>query len=171
MTTGGNRHSNASIWTATAAGAHDQLMAAMKEPSPPSKPRFVRPALAAVNHRLFDVAHLERAVHELEARTGDSKDSLQRAYAALRSLGPWRPLAAAPSALNLDRLRAEFVNFIHVIDFVEAQMALSRLGSSRIAYFPPILLVGDPGIGKTAFASRLAAIIGTTFEEIALAGT
>lgn len=168
---GAARPSNASLWASTAAGAHHRLMTAMREPSPPGHPRFTASRLAKVSHRLFDMANLERAVHELDARTGDSKDSLQRAYGTLRCLGPWRPLAPAPSALNFDELRYAFGNFSKVIDFIEEQMMLSSLGTSQVAWAPPILLAGDPGVGKTALAARLAAVIGTTFEEISLAGT
>lgn len=159
------------MWARTAEAAHEQLTSLMKAPSPPGRKHAVVKALAGANHRLFDVAHLERAVAELDARSGDSKDSLQRAYAALRCAGPWRPLAPAPAASCLDQLRDWFPNFNPVIEWIDAQMALSRLGSSRVAHFPPILLLGDAGVGKTALASQLAATLGTGFEEIALPGT
>ena len=158
------------LWAKAAEAAHEQLTSLIKAPSPPGRVHGRVKALAAANHRLFDMTDLEYAVRELEAQTGESKDSLQKAYTALRCVGPWRPLAPAPAASCLDQLRDCFPNFNPVIGWIDAQMALSRLGTLRAAHFPPILLVGDPGVGKTAFASQLAGAIGTGFEEISLPG-
>lgn len=49
--------------------------------------------------------------------------------------------------------------FLPVIDLVDRGVHLSRVAGTGLA-FPPMLIVGPPGIGKTHFCKRLAAALG-----------
>ncbi|WP_089174473.1 AAA family ATPase [Bosea sp. AS-1] len=60
---------------------------------------------------------------------------------------------------RLGRLREECPGFVEVIALVERAAALSAIAGTGIA-FPPTLLVGPPGLGKTHFSRRLAAALG-----------
>lgn len=60
---------------------------------------------------------------------------------------------------RLARLREECPGFVEVIALVERAAALSAVAKTGIA-FPPLLLVGPPGLGKTHFSRRLAAALG-----------
>lgn len=72
-------------------------------------------------------------------------------------------LQAASSAL--DGLRIVYPHFSEVIDFVSQHFAL---GSQSQASFslPPILLNGEPGLGKTHFAFALSEVLGTSFRRV-----
>lgn len=66
-----------------------------------------------------------------------------------------------------DDLKANFPNFNEVIDYYQSQFRLNSLtDKNRIT---PILLLGEPGIGKTFFAQELAKKLNTgyTFIDIA----
>lgn len=79
----------------------------------------------------------------------------------LASVEPLRPLVVADAGMRerLSRLREECPGFVEVIALVERAAALSAIAGIGIA-FPPILLVGPPGLGKTHFSRRLAAALG-----------
>ncbi|MBN9449919.1 MAG: AAA family ATPase [Bosea sp.] len=79
----------------------------------------------------------------------------------LASVEPLRPLVVADAGMRerLSRLREECPGFVEVIALVERAVALSALAGTGIA-FPPLLLVGPPGLGKTHFSRRLAAALG-----------
>jgi hypothetical protein len=64
-------------------------------------------------------------------------------------------------------LDARFPNFIEVITYYKAQFRLNLLTGRD--YIPPILLLGSPGIGKTAFAKSLAHAFNTGYTFIDMA--
>lgn len=65
-----------------------------------------------------------------------------------------------------EKLRLTHPHFGEVIDFVMQHHALSS--RSKVALpMTPILLNGEPGVGKTHFAFELASVIGTTCRRVA----
>ena len=66
----------------------------------------------------------------------------------------------------LEKLRSTHPHFGEVIDFVIQHQALSSRSSAALP-MTPILLNGEPGLGKTHFAFELAALIGTTCRRVA----
>ena len=80
-------------------------------------------------------------------------------------------LAAPPVApKTVTDLIAEFPNFEEVLNFIAGYCAASKVGSLGYMAFPPILLVGPPGIGKTELCSRLGEILRIPVESIGLGG-
>ncbi|MFC5422183.1 AAA family ATPase [Bosea eneae] len=79
---------------------------------------------------------------------------------ALANVDPLRRLVVADAGMRerLARLREECPGFSGVIALVERAVALSAIAGTGIA-FPPLLLVGPPGLGKTHFSCRLAAAL------------
>lgn len=67
-------------------------------------------------------------------------------------------------------MRRDHPNFSEVVDFYEGKFALAMLNGG-IMTARPVLLNGEPGIGKTAFASRIAKIIQTSFVVVPMAAT
>jgi ATP-dependent Lon protease len=58
-------------------------------------------------------------------------------------------------------------HFGELIDIVARAVTLSHITNSPLR-LPPILLVGEPGIGKTHISKRVAQALGTGIHEIAL---
>lgn len=63
-----------------------------------------------------------------------------------------------------DTLTEQFPNFKEVINFYKGQFRLRKL-TGKI-YTPPVLLFGEPGIGKTKFAKELAKYLETGYTFI-----
>jgi len=73
-------------------------------------------------------------------------------------------------AQRWQRLRTDFPNFSEALDLLEKRYALASLRQDTPVSFPPILLLGDPGVGKTAFSTALAKEIGLYYGAIPMAG-
>lgn len=72
-----------------------------------------------------------------------------------------------PSEIIWSQLEIQFPNFSEVTAYYKAQFRLNQMtGKERI---PPILLLGEPGIGKTHFAKCLAKALQTGYTFIDLA--
>lgn len=60
---------------------------------------------------------------------------------------------------KLEKLKQEFPNFGQVISHIQEEYILNQTSTIPYFYFSPILLSGEPGIGKTFFSDRLCQII------------
>lgn len=102
------------------------------------------------------------------ACTGD--EDRQRVKALCKLLfdsGEHRPLCT-PNALwelQLDDLETQFPVFAEVVAYVRGAISISMLEKSAPILLP-ILLVGNPGVGKTYFTSRLAKLLNAPFSTI-----
>lgn len=77
-----------------------------------------------------------------------------------------KPLVVHDESI-FDKLLEEFPNFEEVINFYKSQFRLKKLsGKNRIT---PILLLGEPGIGKTYFAKKLAQYLNTGYTFLDMA--
>jgi len=116
--------------------------------------------------QLYNPVDFENMRDQVHLQPSDVRVILQRNLDQLGSLGPDRKFASAPDVKALNNLRACFPNFSEVIDTVARRAALARLAGNSIAQWPPMLLLGEPGIGKTAFVKALAETVKTHFFEI-----
>jgi ATP-dependent Lon protease len=62
----------------------------------------------------------------------------------------------------MDALFEDLPNFTEVLEDIRKQLALC-VDSNDSIELPPMLLLGEPGIGKTHFARRLAQLLGTGY--------
>lgn len=71
-----------------------------------------------------------------------------------------------PDNFNIfDQLDAELPNFKDVTAFYRGSFALNRSREAKKYKAPkPILLLGNPGIGKTHYAKKLAQLLGTSYR-------
>ncbi len=124
-----------------------------------------------LNDLIYPIAkieHVKKRVDELQSRSDDIKGRVGHTLKKLWN--PERVLRAVPDGVDLDSLRSRFPQFNDVIDFYENSIvSLSRLDLPF--EIQPILLQGDPGLGKTYFASELAKCIQLPFFEFSLATT
>src|ERR671922_3123251 len=108
---------------------------------------------------VYDVCAVEKALQELSP---GANEALRTLYEKMVRLGGQR-FTGEPSALPaMERLFAELPNFTAVLADIRKHLAL-WFDSEVSIELPPMLLLGEPGIGKTHFARKLAALLGTGF--------
>src|SRR5215211_3189093 len=108
---------------------------------------------------VYDVPAVEKALQELSPT---SNESLRAVYEKMLRLGGQR-FTVKPSALpEMDALFEDLPNFSEVLEDIRKHLALC-VDSSDSIELPPMLLLGEPGIGKTHFARKLAELLGTGF--------
>lgn len=67
-------------------------------------------------------------------------------------------------------LKENYPNCMEFLDYIEqfALLSLCREKTGQM-YFPPVLLAGPPGVGKTAIVREVAKLLGVAFKQIDMA--
>src|SRR5947207_3017301 len=108
---------------------------------------------------VYDVPGVERALQDLAP---SANEALRAIYEKMLRLGGQR-VTVKPSALaEMEDLFRELPNFATVLEDIRKHLALC-VNSNDSIELPPMLLLGEPGIGKTHFARKLAQLLGTGF--------
>jgi len=84
--------------------------------------------------------------------------------------GFYRPAQPLPDPEAIAGLAEEFPNFAEVAEFYAQQAAISKISGKGRVRLPPVLLLGPPGVGKTAFSMRLAERLGVSQFAAAFSG-
>jgi ATP-dependent Lon protease len=108
---------------------------------------------------VYDVSGVEKALQELSP---SANEALRAVYEKMLRLGGQR-FTVKPSALpEMDALFDELPNFAPVLEDIRKHLALC-VDSEDSIEVPPMLLLGEPGIGKTHFARKISQLLGTGF--------
>ena len=94
-------------------------------------------------------------------------EALRGIYDRMKRAGDMRYIVKPAGLDALDALEAACPNFKHVIHDIRKQLALAMSGNQPL-FFTPVLLLGEPGLGKTHFAKSLAKALGTGFELVSM---
>ena len=113
---------------------------------------------------IYSVADVNRAAGDSTARTNEG---LKGWYDRMRELGGSRYIIKPSTHTAVDDLYDASPNFRGVIDDLRKFLALAISGNEAVQ-FTPILLLGEPGLGKTYFAKKLAHALGTGFEFVSM---
>ena len=116
---------------------------------------------------IYSMSEAESNFNKAEEVYGD--DRAKYAKGLLKDLaksGNRKNLAGPPPANALKNLRRDFPNFGEAIDQIEYAAALSSLSDKDWFQMQPLLLLGPPGVGKTAFAQAFAKILNIHFRRI-----
>ncbi|MFY7941636.1 MAG: AAA family ATPase [Burkholderiaceae bacterium] len=106
---------------------------------------------------VFAPGDVERKLAKLPER---ECESLRNVYQRMLERGPERFQVKPSGVPDMGELYAQLPNFTEVLDDVKRHVALSHDCRDGLEV-TPILLLGDPGIGKTHFAKKLAQLLGT----------
>lgn len=113
---------------------------------------------------VYSVADVDRA---MEDSAPSKNESLKSLYEKMKKTGGVRYIVKPSSTNGVDSLYDACPNFKEVIDDLKKHMALAISGNEPMQ-FTPMLLLGEPGLGKTHFARSVARVLGTEFEFISM---
>ncbi|WP_292938527.1 AAA family ATPase [Noviherbaspirillum sp.] len=118
----------------------------------------------ARSHTIYSMKAVESAQERARAL---KSPELEAFYDNMLELGAERFVTTPSSTGALDPLYEDCPNFGEVLDDLTRYLGLSIAGGAGVNVMP-VLLLGDPGVGKTHFGKRLAAVLGTEFEFISM---
>ena len=107
--------------------------------------------------RVFQPEDVERKLAKLH---DGEHDSLRATYQRMLERGPQRFQVKPSGVPDMGSLYQMLPNFTEVLDDVKRHVALAQDCPDGIEV-TPILLLGQPGIGKTHFAKKLSELLGT----------
>ena len=113
---------------------------------------------------IYNVLDVDRA---MENTCSKRNETLQSIYENMKRSGGMRFIVKPSSINGLDDLYESSPNFSEVIDALKKHMALALDGNEAMQ-FTPMLLLGEPGLGKTHFAKSMSRILGTSFEFVSM---
>lgn len=114
--------------------------------------------------KVYDLDRVETALNEL----GESaSEALRATYEKMLKVGNMRFCVKPNRMPSIDALLDTLPNFAEPLEDVRRQVALCIETEDRLELMP-ILLLGDPGIGKTHFAKALARLFGTAYQYVAM---
>lgn len=122
-----------------------------------SRPPFAGQIAIAGFKQVYSTGRVETALEDLPA---NANDALRSTYEKMLRAGGER-FCVKPGVLpDFDALEQELPNFGDVLADLRKQIALC-LETEDPLELTPMLLLGEPGIGKTHFARRLSQLLGT----------
>jgi ATP-dependent Lon protease len=113
---------------------------------------------------IYSIAEVDRAMGDGAAKRNEG---LKGWYDRMRELGGSRYIIKPSTAAAVDDLYGASPNFSAVVDDLRKYLALAVAGNEAVQ-FTPMLLIGEPGLGKTYFAKRLAHVLATGFEFVSM---
>jgi ATP-dependent Lon protease len=131
-------------------------------------PVRTRPAISIAGFKdVYRVPEVEEALADLQELGTGGNEALKATYLKMIKTGGQR-FTIKPSALpDIDSLIDDLPNFAEPLEDIRRQLVLSLAGEDALD-LEPMLLLGDPGIGKTHFARRLSSLLGTGYNFIGM---
>jgi len=139
----------------------------------PSEPARKAKAKKPFNRciRIFQPEDIAKLKHLAASNFGEVKRRYESGAKTAEAHGGYRQL---PRFKDTDRMfngvRYEFANFAQVIEHLSGELMLTTASKPESFGVRPILLDGAPGVGKTAFAQRIAKVLGLPFKKISAGG-
>jgi ATP-dependent Lon protease len=147
----------------------DQLLRYARQPAP-APVSLIKPKPADVKQvQVFNMA----LINQLRTESGNNR-SLKAVMSRFKADdNGQRVLKKIPPRFlhNINRLKRYYPNCVEFLDFVAAFALLGLKRPYPVFYFPPVILVGPPGIGKTAVVNALADLVGVSTRQVDLAST
>ena len=121
--------------------------------------------------QVFDLHVISKALVLAGEMRDEKKSMADRLLQNAKLNGGFRLVPDARQAhAKLESAKTLFENLVEPIARLQTDLTLAASMDPRDFYISPILLLGDPGIGKTFLASQLADALGVASETISAGG-
>lgn len=117
----------------------------------------------AQSREVYDLRAVSRAME----RCKGTDPALENFYQQMIDNGSERFVSTPSDVGALEPLYEDCPNFVEVLDDLKRYIGLALCGNKSVNVMP-LLLLGDPGVGKTHFGKRLSKVLGTEFEFISM---
>lgn len=119
--------------------------------------------------KIFDIEAIN--IRKKEAGSSRNVQSVMKRFKA--DDDGERELRAVPKQFMaaIKRLKVQYPNCVNLLDYVGSFAVLAQKQDYPTFYFPPVLLVGPPGVGKTAVLNEIAIAVGVQSRQVDLAST
>ncbi|HEX7934686.1 MAG TPA: AAA family ATPase [Paraburkholderia sp.] len=114
--------------------------------------------------QVYDLDQVETALNDLGE---GANEALRATYEKMLKTGNLRFCVKPNRMPSIDDLIGALPNFADPLDDIRKQVALCLETEDRLELMP-VLLLGEPGIGKTHFAKQLARLLGTAYQYVAM---
>jgi ATP-dependent Lon protease len=114
--------------------------------------------------KVYSLDDVETALNDL---SDGANEALRATYEKMLKVGNLRFCVKPNRMPSIDDLVASLPNFEEPLADIRKQIALCLETDDRLELMP-MLLLGEPGIGKTHFAKQLARLLGTTCHYVAM---
>jgi ATP-dependent Lon protease len=114
--------------------------------------------------KVYSLDDVETALNDLSE---NASDALRATYEKMLKIGNLRFCVKPNRMPSIDDLAANLPNFAEPLDDIRKQIALCLETDDRLELMP-MLLLGEPGIGKTHFTKQLARLLGTSCHYVAM---
>jgi ATP-dependent Lon protease len=101
----------------------------------------------------------------------ESAKKYESTYTALKTSGTHRYFAQLPNQWSLSEIYKKFPNFNEVTAWIEKQLRLCDFQDYPIIKIPPVLLLGNPGLGKTRYINALTQKLNIAVYDIPMSST
>lgn len=158
-------HGNLSL-----AQLHERLVAFSQEPSRQATAKPFKSRHAGDKYiKVFEIEKIQAFKRD--------KATTRNTLAVMKRFGDddngERTLKRVPKNFKreIQTLKAQYPNCQSFLDYVDSFAMLALKQPYPTFYFPPVLLEGPPGIGKTAVVNAVADIVGVASRQVDLAST
>jgi len=133
--------------------------------------QFASPAIPPNSIQIFKMVEISEAVTRLNDMRDDRRCGGERLLEKAQKYDGYRILPDAKKAsLFLEQSKKQFENLVEPINRLQLDLTLCASMEPSKFRVTPILLLGDPGIGKTHLAMELAKGLGGTMERLSAGG-
>jgi len=146
-----------------------------KEFMSPKPKQAARKAKAEMPFKRCVPVFKQEEITKVKQFASSSTGEVKRRYEnGLKTASAYDGFRQIPNFKNFDAklngVRLEFGNFAQVIEYLSGELMLTAVSKPETFGVRPILLDGAPGVGKTAFAQRIAKELGLPYLKISAGG-
>jgi len=120
---------------------------------------------------VFNQQAVAKALQMVSSIPSDKKAGAERTLQNAQADDGYRAVAdACQASAKLEEAKARFENLVEPITRLQIDLVLAAAMDPEDFHITPILLLGEPGIGKTYLATQLAEALGVATEKISAGG-